>query len=127
MWDVQIEREIQRCDLTLVLISPDVNRHEQGQQVSFVRREIHTAQSLGKDIIVVLAQPTTVPTVIAGEQYIDCTTDDAFTAGVATLRFKLMLPHPTQVLQEWHLDVMNHSVFGVPVACENAENHPNPR
>jgi hypothetical protein len=44
--------------------------------------------------------------------------------GVATLRFKLMPRHSSQVVREWHSDVMSHSVSGVPFVCENAENHP---
>ena len=49
-----------------------------------------------------------------------------FALGVTTLRFRLMLPHLAQVLQEWHADVMSHSVVGMPVVCESVENPANP-
>lgn len=73
-WSRQIEREIQRCDYLVVLLSPDVNRseeHEAGE--SFVLKEIEYMIQLKKErrIIVVMAQQTLMPLILTGKQYID--------------------------------------------------------
>ncbi|MBL8156341.1 MAG: SUMF1/EgtB/PvdO family nonheme iron enzyme [Anaerolineae bacterium] len=73
-WSRQIEREIQRCDYLVVLLSPDVNRseeHEAGE--SFVLKEIEYMILLKKErrIIVVMAQDTLMPLILTGKQYID--------------------------------------------------------
>ena len=45
--------------------------------------------------------------------------------GVAILRFDLMPPRSRSSLQDPQSDVMSHTVFGVPVVGESAENSPN--
>jgi hypothetical protein len=73
-WANQIQREIQKADLVLVLLSPDVNREEsEHQRRSFVMNEIDFAQQVHKRILPVMAQPTFVPVQIAGLEYIDLT------------------------------------------------------
>ncbi len=75
-WAREIEAEIDRCDLMVVLISPDVNRDPQGEKgLSFVINEIGHAQGEKKDIIAVLAQPTRVPIELRPYHYIDFTTN----------------------------------------------------
>ncbi len=74
LWSTQIEQELEKCDVFLVLISPDVNREKTKEQdISFVRREIEQAKEDHKRIMVVLAQPAKIPLVLKGEQYIDLT------------------------------------------------------
>lgn len=58
-WALQIQDEIDRCEVFVVLLSPDVNRP--GPRRSFVLREIHYAQQKDKLIIPVMAQSTNVP------------------------------------------------------------------
>lgn len=74
IWSRQIEREIQRCDYMIVLLSEDVNRsedHPSGE--SFVLKEVEYMIQLKKErrIIVVMAQETLVPLMLTGKQYID--------------------------------------------------------
>jgi formylglycine-generating enzyme required for sulfatase activity len=74
IWSRQIEREIQRCDYMIVLLSPDVNRsedHPSGE--SFVLKEVEYMIQLKKErrIIVVMAQETLVPLMLTGKQYLD--------------------------------------------------------
>lgn len=75
-WELQIQTEIDRCDAMIVLYSPDLNRHQQGQSESYVLTEIayakYTAQKL---IIPVMAQTTTPPISLTMEHYIDFTID----------------------------------------------------
>lgn len=80
-WAVQIQDEIDRCDLMLVLISPDVNRATEPR--SFVLREIHYAQDSQKSILPIMAQKTRIPVQLAGIQYIDLTQNQA--AGIEAL------------------------------------------
>lgn len=75
-WSAQIEHEIDRCDLMIVLLSPDVNRPRTEQQNrSFVLKEIHYANERFKPIVTVMAQHTKVPLILAGDEYIDLTSD----------------------------------------------------
>jgi hypothetical protein len=39
-WELQIQNEIDRCDAMIVLYSPDINRHKQGEEESYVLTEI---------------------------------------------------------------------------------------
>ncbi len=80
-WAVQIQDEIDRCDLMLVLISPDVNRATEPR--SFVLREIHYAQDSQKPILPIMAQKTKIPVQLAGVQYVDLTQNQA--AGIEAL------------------------------------------
>src|SRR5262245_33816978 len=71
-WAAQIQDEIDRADLVIVLLSQDVNRppnHPNGR--SFVLKEIHYAQQGKKTIIPVMAQLTRVPLELAGIEYIN--------------------------------------------------------
>lgn len=79
-WAEQIQNEIKRCQLMIVLLSPDVNRPQtEDQPRSFVLNEIDYAQMLRprKPIIPVMAQKTELPLQIAGTQYIDLTRNQA--------------------------------------------------
>ena len=70
-WSAGIETEIKRCDLFVVLLSPDVNR--QTTPRSFVIKEINFAQSFNKPVIPVKAQETYLPVQIADLQFVDLT------------------------------------------------------
>ncbi|MBA3871599.1 MAG: toll/interleukin-1 receptor domain-containing protein [Anaerolineae bacterium] len=73
-WAAQIQSEIRRCDVVVVLLSPDVNREPDGEKGhSFVINEIEFAQRRHKPIIPVMAQATDIPIQIATLQYIDFT------------------------------------------------------
>jgi formylglycine-generating enzyme required for sulfatase activity len=73
-WAVQIQSEIRRCDVVVVLLSPDVNREPDGEKGhSFVINEIEFAQRRHKPVIPVMAQATDMPIQIATLQYIDFT------------------------------------------------------
>lgn len=71
-WSAQIQDEIKRCDLFMVLLSADVNRPRHSEKgTSFVQREINYAQNQGKKILPVMAEQTDLPVQIADLQYID--------------------------------------------------------
>jgi|GEM_PF-1815538 len=72
-WELQIQTEIDRCDVMVVLLSEDLHRHTRGQKESYVLREIAYAQygNNPKIIIPVMAQPTKPPLSLIMEQYID--------------------------------------------------------
>jgi formylglycine-generating enzyme required for sulfatase activity len=72
-WEEQIETAIDRCDAMIVLLSPDINRHKQGQPDSYVLNEIAYAQDKGKLILPVMAQKTDLPISLIRTQYIDYT------------------------------------------------------
>ncbi|MBZ0278939.1 MAG: toll/interleukin-1 receptor domain-containing protein [Anaerolineae bacterium] len=73
-WALQIQREIDRADYVIVLLSPNVNRLVTGKQRrSFVLNEIDYAQQDNKPIVPVLVQQTKMPVQLAGIQYIDLT------------------------------------------------------
>lgn len=75
-WELQIQREIDRCDTMIVLYSPDINRHKDGKEESYVLTEIHYAKRIAqKQIIPVMAQETDPPMALMMEQYIDYTLD----------------------------------------------------
>jgi formylglycine-generating enzyme required for sulfatase activity len=71
-WAAQIQSEIDKADLLIVLLSPDVNRPEtEDQDRSFVLNEVDYARQRRKKIIPVLAQKTHIPVQLAGIEYID--------------------------------------------------------
>jgi hypothetical protein len=73
-WALQIQAEIDRADCVVVLLSPDVNRPEAGQQRrSFVLNEIDYAQLENKPILPVMVVQTRTPIQLAGVQHIDLT------------------------------------------------------
>jgi len=73
-WETQIEREIDQCDRMIVLYSPDINRHKNGEDESYVLTEISYAKyTARKPILPVMAQPTTPPISLTREHYIDFT------------------------------------------------------
>lgn len=73
-WAAQIQDEISRADLVMVLLSPDINRPRSAMHGgSFVIKEINYAQSLRKPILPVMAMPTHLPVQLADLQYIDLT------------------------------------------------------
>ncbi len=77
-WAIQIQDEIDRADLMIVLLSPDVNRPETPtHQPSFVLNEIGYARQERITILPIMAQMTKQPVQIAGVEYIDMTSDPA--------------------------------------------------
>jgi hypothetical protein len=74
-WKRQIQDEIKRCDLVIVLLSPDVNRETEPN--SFVLNEIGYAQQLEKPLLPVLAQHTELPIDFANTHYVDLTQSGA--------------------------------------------------
>ena len=72
-WQWQIEAEIHRSDVMVVLISPAVNQSERfGDDFNEVMDHIRRAQSLDKRIVPLLAQPTQMP-VLGDVKPIDAT------------------------------------------------------
>ena len=77
-WSAQIQDEIQRCDLFMVLLSPDVNRPRTTQKSgSFVLKEINYALNKGKVVLPIMAEATDLPVQLADLQYIDLTRNKA--------------------------------------------------
>jgi formylglycine-generating enzyme required for sulfatase activity len=73
-WETQIQTEIRKCDYFLVLYSPDLNRHLNGEEESYVLTEISYAKyTLKKPIIPVMAQKTDPPISLTQSHYIDYT------------------------------------------------------
>lgn len=71
-WLLKIQDEIERCDTMIVLFSPDIHRHKDGGEQSFVLTEISYAKyTMKKPIIPVMAQKTKPPIALATTQYID--------------------------------------------------------
>jgi formylglycine-generating enzyme required for sulfatase activity len=70
-WERQIETEIKRCDYFIVLYSPDMNRHENGEEESYTLTEISYAKYTAKKAIIpVMAQLTEPPISLTRLQYI---------------------------------------------------------
>lgn len=81
-WESEIQREIRKCDVFIVLYSPDINRHlyDESKSESYVLEEIAYARyTLNKMIIPVMAQLTEPPLGMTRMQYIN------FAAGGMTL------------------------------------------
>lgn len=75
-WEIQIQSEIDRCDTMIVLYSPDINRHKQGEDESYVLNEIAYAKyTARKPIIPVMAQRTDPPMALSSAHYIDFTSN----------------------------------------------------
>ncbi len=73
-WTSEIEDQIDRADLFIVLLSPDVRRSAgSAKGVSFVINEINYALANNKNILPVMAQSTSMPVQLAALQYIDLT------------------------------------------------------
>jgi hypothetical protein len=73
-WELQIQSEIDKCDYFVVLYSPDLNRHKQGEEPSYVLKEIsYTLYTAKKPIIPVMAQKTQAPFSLNDAHYIDYT------------------------------------------------------
>ena len=71
-WAQQIQEELDRSDLVVVVLTPDVNRPKtEGQSTSFVLKEINYAQSLHKPVLPVMGNYTHLPVQIADLEYID--------------------------------------------------------
>lgn len=104
-WELQIQNEIDRCDTMIVLYSPDINRHKEGKEESYVLTEIHYAKRIvKKPIIPIMAQETTPPMALMMEHYIDFTLDgltvnDLVKAlcnelGIEVKKAPIVLPNP---------------------------------
>lgn len=75
-WELQIQKHIESCDAMIVLYSPDINRHKQGESESYVLTEIAYAKYTAKKLIIpVMAQTTDAPISLTMEHYIDFTID----------------------------------------------------
>lgn len=75
-FEIEIQREIDRCDFVVVLYSPDINRHKHGEKASFVLTEIAYANyTANKKIIPVMAQRTAPPMSLTTLHYIDFTSN----------------------------------------------------
>lgn len=75
-WELQIQTEIDRCDTMVVLYSPDISRHKNGEAESYVLTEIAYAKyTAKKPIIPIMAQKTAAPISLTMEHYIDFTVD----------------------------------------------------
>jgi len=73
-WEIQIQKEILRCDYMVVLYSPDINRHlyDDNASQSYVLTEISYAKyTAKKPIIPIMAQRTDAPMSLTMEHYID--------------------------------------------------------
>ena len=73
-WEIQIQKEILRCDYMVVLYSPDINRHlyDDNAPQSYVLTEISYAKyTAKKPIIPIMAQRTDAPMSLTMEHYID--------------------------------------------------------
>lgn len=72
-WEIEIQRQILRCDFMVVLYSPDINRKLMDDTLpeSYVLNEITYAQTAKKRIIPVMAQLTTPPFSLIRNHYID--------------------------------------------------------
>lgn len=71
-WELQIQQQIDECDVMIVLYSPDINRHKEGLPESYVLTEIAYAKWTAKKLIIpVMAQFTTAPITLTMEHYID--------------------------------------------------------
>lgn len=99
-WAVQIQDEIDHCDLMLVLMSPDVNRASEPR--SFVLREIHYAQDSQKPILPIMAQKTRIPVQLAGIQYVDLTQNQAtgIDGLVENVCRRVGIPSPTELKRQ---------------------------
>ncbi|KAB2864905.1 MAG: TIR domain-containing protein [Anaerolineae bacterium] len=99
-WAVQIQDEIDRCDLMLVLMSPDVNRATEPR--SFVLREIHYAQDSHKSILPIMAQKTKIPVQLAGIQFVDLTQNQAtgIDGLVENVCRRVGIPSPTELKRQ---------------------------
>jgi formylglycine-generating enzyme required for sulfatase activity len=76
-WAQEIQDEIDKADLMIVLLSPDVNRRPTPtQDRSFVLNEIDFAKQESKPIVPIMAQQTRMPVQIAGLEYIDFMRDE---------------------------------------------------
>jgi hypothetical protein len=92
-WSKQIEAELTKADIVIVLLSPDVNRTKSSKQDrSFVLNEIDYAQTLHKPILPIMAESIVPPVQLAGIQYIDFTKDAE--AGYAKLLKTLGVSKP---------------------------------
>jgi formylglycine-generating enzyme required for sulfatase activity len=73
-WELEIQREIRRCDVFVVLYSPDINRHLDGEDESYVLTEISYAKfTARKSIIPIMVQRTDPPMSLTMIHYIDFT------------------------------------------------------
>jgi|GEM_PF-3237754 len=99
VWSKIIEREIDACDVFVVLLTPDVNRPEDSAfGASFVLNEINHAQSQHKLIIPLMAIPKVrLPIQIAQLQHLDIIGGN-FDQGMAHLSARLLklVPPPLE-------------------------------
>lgn len=94
-WARKIQRELDRADLIVVLLSPEVNRPETASQShSFTRNAIDYALKQRKPMLPVMAQYTSVPVQIRALQYVDVTRDAD--GGVARIREQILKLFPSK-------------------------------
>lgn len=94
-WALQIQEEIDKADLVIVLLSPDVNRRPTAsQRRNFVLNEIDYAQQEHKPLEPIMAQLTKMPVQIAGLEYIDFTNDENAAMHQLLARLQKLNPQP---------------------------------
>lgn len=111
-WELQIQKEIDRCDFIIVLYSPDINRHQHGEEESYVLTEISYAKyTLKKPIIPIMAQKTTPPLALTTSHYIDftlsgLTIDDLIVELLEETYLKPIPPKPPASRRSTSLDLL---------------------
>jgi hypothetical protein len=90
-WPQQIQREIDRCDLVIVLLSPDIHRDPASPEgPSFVLKELNYAlYEVHKPVLPVMARQTLKPLVLADVQHIDLKADQDVEPVVDAVRRRL--------------------------------------
>jgi len=129
-WELQIQAQIDKCDTMIVLYSPDINRHKQGEPESYVLNEIaYTKYTVKKPIIPVMAQQTDSPMSLTMTHYIDytiegLTLDDLIDALCAELDIANTLKQSPalQSTQTVSKPIMTNHVSSVERALEKARN-----
>jgi formylglycine-generating enzyme required for sulfatase activity len=93
-WPQQIQGEIDRCDLVIVLLSPDIHRDPASPEgPSFVLKELNYAlYEVHKPVLPVIAQRTLKPLVLADMQHIDLNSDHSLERVIEAIRHRIEDP-----------------------------------
>jgi formylglycine-generating enzyme required for sulfatase activity len=96
-WPQQIQREIDRCDLVIVLLSPDIHRDPASPEgPSFVLKELNYAlYEVHKPVLPVMARRTLKPLVLADVQHVDLNSDHSIEPVIEAVRRHLEEPTGT--------------------------------
>jgi formylglycine-generating enzyme required for sulfatase activity len=90
-WPQQIQHEIDRCDLVIVLLSPDIQRDPASPEgPSFVLKELNYAlYEVHKPVLPVMARRTLKPLVLADVQHVDLNPDQDVEPVIEAVRCRL--------------------------------------